>query len=417
MRPATGWIESIRRRVASSGTRALAAAEGLLGACRTMPPPAGWSPTAFALSEEALGTSVDRVRSRYNQPALAVAVVRSDGSVRRAVSGTLVLGASTPALPGHRFHIGSTTKAFTAVLAAQLVEEGRLRWDASLRDALPDVPMRDEYRAVTVHDLLMGASGLLLLQRSDLEPAEHVEFLMKALPNRGLGSLDQRREMARYILAQTPLHARGERHHYSNAAWSLLGHVLEVRAGMAYEDLVRRRIFEPLRMTSARLGGWPASSCEPEQPRGHYLNAQGLVPQALDDPYVLPAWMNPAGGIQLDIDDLAAWAGEHLRGLRGTGRLLPAAAYRRIHSVHLRVAASEMYQGMKTSEHVELGYGWVIANARGYPLSAADGSGGTFYARIAVLPSHDVAFAGVVNSGAGDPVLGASIRAMTGLPW
>lgn len=382
-----------------------------------MPSPEGWTPTAFKLSESALGPAIEKVRAEYGQPALAVAVLRSNGAMRRAVVGTLVQGESKPALPTHRFHIGSTTKSFTAVLAAQLVEQGRLRWDTTLGEVLSDVPMRDDYEAVTMHDLLTGASGLLLMQRPDQEPAEHAAFLIQELPSRGLDPFAQRREMARYILAQAPLHARGAKHHYSNAAWSLLGHALEVRAGLAYEDLLRVQIFEPLGMKSARVGGWPASSSDPDQPRGHYAKAQGLTPQPLDDAYVLPAWMNPAGGIQLSIDDFAAWAGEHLSGLRGAGRLLPEMAYRRIHSVHLRVPAKEMYLGMTSSEQLALGYGWAITDASGYPLSAGDGSGGTFYARVVVLPSHDVAFVGVVSSGAGDPALSAAIRTMTGLPW
>lgn len=402
------WIRGLTARIA-------ACAGVLFAGCRSLPSPEDWAPPA--LDGAAFAREVERVRLAHGQPALAAAVLRSGGEVRSAVSGTLVRGETSPALPRHRFHAGSTTKSFTAVLAAQLVEEGRLDWETTLGEALPDVPMREEHRPVTVRDLLLGASGLLLMQRADLEPAERIELLFNELPKNTPDPLEQRRQFARYALAQPPLHARGSRHQYSNAGWALLGHLLEVRTGRSFEQLMQERIFDVLGMSGARVGGWPASPEEPDQPRGHYVEVAGLRPQPLDDPYRFPAWLNPAGGVHLTIDDFAAWAREHLRGLRGEGRLLPAAAYQRIHSPQLRVRADEMYVGSQTCEELALGLGWAVVEAGGYPLSAADGSGGTFYARLAVLPSHDVAFAALVNSGAGEPVLSEAIRALLGLPW
>ena len=202
--------------------------------------------------------------------------------------------------------------------------------------------MRDEYRAVTVHDLLTGASGLLLMQRSDLEPPEHATVLFDDLPGRVADPVAQRHAVALHALAQPPRFARGTRHEYSNVGWALAGHVLEVRTGTTWERLVKERIFDPLGMAGALTGGWPASPDAPNQPRGHYVDTRGLRPQPLDDAYVLPAWMNPAGGIQLTVDDFAEWARETLRGLRGEGRLLAKAGYERIHSIQLRVRANEM---------------------------------------------------------------------------
>ncbi len=40
---------------------------------------------------------------------------------------------------------------------------------------------------------------------------------------------------------------------YSNVGLGLLGHALALRAGVSYEDLLRRRIFEPLGMTNTAI--------------------------------------------------------------------------------------------------------------------------------------------------------------------
>ena len=64
---------------------------------------------------------------RHRVPAVAAALVRADGSVEVQVAGTRRRGSDAPALASDRWHIGSCTKTFTAVLWACLVEGGRRR--------------------------------------------------------------------------------------------------------------------------------------------------------------------------------------------------------------------------------------------------------------------------------------------------
>jgi CubicO group peptidase (beta-lactamase class C family) len=52
-----------------------------------------------------------------------------------------------------------------------------------------------------------------------------------------------------YTLTRDP----GAKYEYSNLAVGLLGHVLSLRSGMTYEQLVRKRILEPLGMTSSSI--------------------------------------------------------------------------------------------------------------------------------------------------------------------
>lgn len=390
-------------------------AEALALTLRPMPDPKAWAPPVYG--DEALARELQRLRQGHGPPALAVAIVRSDGPVRSAVSGITAQGLEQPALARHRFHAGSTTKLLTALLAAQLVAEGRLTWATPLPDLLPGVPMHEAYRSVTLHDLLIGASGLLLMQQAQLEPADRVRYLIHDLPARTANARDQRRSLAEYALAQPPRHARGARHEYSNAGWALAGHVLETCAGAPWEQLAQTRVFDRLGMSGARLGGWPACPQDPDQPRGHHADPAGLRVQPLDDAYVLPPWMNPAGGLHLPIGDFGVWAQELLRGLRGTGRLLPGPGYAELFAHKLRVRMDELYPGSRAKSRLDLAYGAALVQLKGYRVVAADGSAGTFYARVLLLPSHDLAFAGFVNSGAGEPVLSRAFVSLTGLPW
>lgn len=60
------------------------------------------------------------------------------------------------------FAIGSSTKAFTAIAAAQLVDEGLLDWDQPVNSYLQDFQMFDPVATdrLTMRDMLCHRSGL-----------------------------------------------------------------------------------------------------------------------------------------------------------------------------------------------------------------------------------------------------------------
>jgi CubicO group peptidase (beta-lactamase class C family) len=60
------------------------------------------------------------------------------------------------------FGIGSTTKAFTAMLVSMMVEEGRLKWTDHVADHLPGFALYDEFAnaRATVIDLLAHRVGV-----------------------------------------------------------------------------------------------------------------------------------------------------------------------------------------------------------------------------------------------------------------
>ena len=84
--------------------------------------------------------------------------------------------------------------------------------------------------------------------------------------------------------------------------------------------------------------------------------------------------------------------------------------YANIHSIHLTAQSSDMYIGSTQKGNLTLGYGWGVFPTDKGDLSAAEGSGGTFYAIIAVYPGLDVAFAGFTNCGDGSAALNAAIK-------
>ena len=141
------------------------------------------------------------------------------------------------------FEIGSITKVFTSLLLADMVERGEVKLDDPIASYLPaavKIPSRND-RSITLVDLATHTSGLPRLPANlganfsnpyaHYETAQLYEFLSS------------------YTLPRDP----GEKWEYSNLGGGLLGHILSRRAGMSYEELLRRRVLEPLGMKSTTI--------------------------------------------------------------------------------------------------------------------------------------------------------------------
>lgn len=376
----------------------------------------GWQPVIK--NDEALAQLLTDMCEQYNQPAMAAALVYGDSIVAQTTVGNIVYGETHAADENSRFHIGSTTKSMTAMLVAMLVKQGKLQYDMTLEQALPDVPMRDEYRDVTIADLLNNKAGIIAFQLTAHEDPAVVKKLMEKIPSAYPDPTEQRREVTKLALNLEPIAEPGTKVIYSNVGWPIIGYILELAAGQSYEELVQEWIFEPLGMTTARIGGWPASESEPEQPRGHYIgrdSSRTPTPQPLDDVYVLSAWMNPSGGVHCNIHDFALYVREHLLGLQGNGKLLGQEEYETMHSIQVTTNLREMYPHMKQDREASFGYGWAVAKKEQGYLSSAAGSGGTFFAQMHVYPALNFAFVGFTNCGDGGKVLSELYKKVTGL--
>lgn len=367
---------------------------------------------------ESLTDLLNETKDLYNQPAVAAALVYGDSIVAEATVGNIVYGGEKAVNEKSRFHIGSTTKSMTAVLVAMLVSEGKLAYDMTLEQALQGIPMRDEYRKATIHDLLCNKAGIIAFQITTFEDPEIVEKLMTEIPKAYPDPTDQRREVTELALSLEPIAEPGTKVIYSNVGWPIIGYILELATGQSYEKLLQERIFKPLGMNTARIGGWPASVSDPDQPRGHYVNPENKAeptPQELNDEYVLSSWMNPSGGVHCTIHDYALYAREHLAGLQGKGKLLSQSEYETVHTIHVRTNIREMYPQMKEDREAMFGYGWGIAEKEYGNLSLGAGSGGTFFAQIYVYPALNFAFVGFTNCGNGAPALRDIYQKVTGL--
>jgi CubicO group peptidase (beta-lactamase class C family) len=136
-----------------------------------------------------------------------------------------------------RFNLASMTKMFTAVAVAQLVERGKLSFDETVGQVLPDYPNQEVAERVTVGQLLAHTSGLAGADRT---------------ADRLLATLRQgARTVGEHVsaFAHDPLEFEpGSRFGYSNYGYILLGAVIEKASGQDYYSYVREQVFKPAGM-------------------------------------------------------------------------------------------------------------------------------------------------------------------------
>ncbi len=193
-----------------------------------------------ATAQTSLNDLLTPYLARYNLPALAAAVVQDGKIIAAGAVGTRRAGTDIPVTIKDRFHLGSDTKAMTALLAAMLVEEGKLRWDSTVAEVFPELAagMNPGLRGVTLVQLLSHTSGIPsdnqtfvnLLQKDQFQP----------------GNLDEMRYWLVKQWSRQPLAAKpGTKFAYANMNYVLVGSMLERLTGKTWDELIIERVFSP----------------------------------------------------------------------------------------------------------------------------------------------------------------------------
>lgn len=254
--------------------------------------------SALVLAEttpQDLASALTPVRERFEAPAVSAAVVRDGQVIGQGVSGVRGASEKTPVAIGDRTLIGSCGKSLTRLLIARLVDQGKLRFDSTLAELLPDVAMRDEYKSVTIEDVMSFKGGIQPYTRITPQDTP-IMFNLEGKPR------EQRAQFIAHVLNETPVAAPRTKWVYSNAAYSLLGHLAERVADRPFEELLRDEVFKPIGMDSAVVGAPFADTNIPGW-YGHQRTPEGFK-QVARSRGRMPA-MAPAGLMSCSIGDFA----------------------------------------------------------------------------------------------------------------
>jgi serine-type D-Ala-D-Ala carboxypeptidase/endopeptidase len=164
------------------------------------------------------------------------------------------------------FEIGSITKVFTGTLLAEAVKRGEVRLDEPISVYLPSkvkTPTRGG-KKITLIDLATHSSGLPRLP-DNLAPKN----LQNPYADYTLA------QMYDFLSSYQLTRDIGAKYEYSNFGLGLLGHILSLRAGTSYENLVKTRILKPLAMNETTITLSPTLQARMAQ--GYDENGEPIV--------------------------------------------------------------------------------------------------------------------------------------------
>jgi D-alanyl-D-alanine-carboxypeptidase/D-alanyl-D-alanine-endopeptidase len=311
----------------------------------------------------------ERIDVQKQGVGIVVGVIDPRG--RRVVAyGALEKGDRRPLDGDTIFEIGSITKVFTALLAADMAQRGEVKLDDPIQKYLPPtvkIPGRGA-KQITLTDLATHTSGLPRMPENfrPKDPGRpYVDYTVDALYS-FLSSYELRRDI-------------GIKYVYSNLGFGLLGLGLAQRAGMDYEKLVVTRICDPLGMKSTR-----ATLSESLRQRFAAGHSSDLV--------TVPEWDIPslagAGALRSTANDLLTF----LAAMMGYAVNPLAAAQETALSVRRPTGAPFM----------ETGLGWDIDTRGGTEIISKGGATAGYNTFIGYSPKTGVGVVALANTSAGE---------------
>jgi CubicO group peptidase (beta-lactamase class C family) len=324
---------------------------------------------------------IDAALERYEVPGAAVAIVRGNDVVYQGAFGVRGLEDRTPVTLDTRFMIGSVTKSMTSLMAATVVDDGKLSWDARVVGELPGFALSDpaSTRDITVRNLLNHTHGVArndtALMVEPLPPTQMIASL-QSLP----------------IVAPP-----GESYIYHNQTYSTGGFLAALADGARYDDAslkegyaraMQERVFESIGMTRTTLD-FDAALADPDHamPTAFSASDGSLAPVPIDFER-FTGTTSPAGAVWSSVTDMAAYAATQLTGLAPDGsRVVSDESLRETHT-----------QAIAYGEGAGYAMGW---NTRDSYLGTRavwhDGEMMGYTAEVLLLPELDVSVVVLTN--------------------
>ncbi|MDM9631614.1 serine hydrolase domain-containing protein [Robiginitalea aurantiaca] len=281
------------------------------------------------------------------------------------------------------FRLGSLSKGFTGVLAANIKHDGKVNWDDKVTDYIPGFQLgnKENTSRITLAHLLSHSSGA---------PYHSYTNLVEA----GLSVS----EIAEQFNKVEPISEPGAMYSYQNALFALSGEILCKASGEEVAVSLENRLFNPLEMCSTNMDH-ESLMLEDNVALPHYRRGRSWKPRKLVDNYYNAI---PAGGINASAADMARW----MRFLLGYNpevmdRSAIAEAFKPVIEIPGRSKYYQRWPGHISSHYA---FGWRIhkfqeeGSKDEKTIWHHGGSVNNFRNEIAIFPEADLGICVLLNS-------------------
>jgi CubicO group peptidase (beta-lactamase class C family) len=174
------------------------------------------------------------------------------------------------------FHIGSLSKAITAVGAMVLVQNGKLDLNAPASQYIKELPRK--WHDITVKQFMTHTSGIPEIGNKKKNAQESIAGVYQ-------------------LMADMPMQSKpGTKQVYNNFNFAVTGNLIEVISGMSFIDYMTAHVFEPLQMNRTGIGDIDPNN----HAFGYRQNKKGVIETEPDT----ASFGIPSGGLETTLSDL-----------------------------------------------------------------------------------------------------------------
>lgn len=332
----------------------------------------------------------------HHIPGAALGILAGDREEHVTI-GIGSISSMRPVAPDTLFQTGSLSKTYTSTAIWRLIDEGALALDARVRTYLPDLTLQDEATAdkVMVAHLLDHSAGWYGDEGFDTGNGDDA--------------------VARYVAERLPqlpqIFPLGEFFSYNNAAFTVLGRLIEVATGATYTAAMKELLFAPLGLADTLLEH--AEVLSRPYADGHaFLPINGQDALSVLTPLWVPRAVDPAGGIWATTRDVIRYARLHLAtGITGgTASIVRPASLRQMQEPAIAVPGVQL----------SMGRDWFVQEVGGVRAISHGGDTLGQHTEFHAIPDKDFAFILLTNcqpggSPAATAVLDEALRRYPGL--
>ena len=341
-------------------------------ACNTSAPPAPPALPAPSTVDE-FRSAVQRVLDDTGIPGAGIALVRQAGVEWAGGVGFADRDAQTPVTADTHFRAGSISKVFVAMALVQMAEDGDFYLDTPVSEIAPEIRIDNPWQAtepVRVIHLLEHTAGFDDMHFNEM-------YNLVDPPDLSLKEVLQRNPRSRIVRWQP-----GTRMSYSNPGYTVAAYVLEQATGQNYEDVIQKKIFEPIGMktSSFRLTDTDTATLA----KGYAQRDGAPVPFS-------QIYLRPSGNLHTSAAELGAFVHVLLNWGELPGKLVVDPEYLS-NMEHPRTTLASR-AGLLN------GYGSGIASLQSaqFPLLGHGGGIEGFVSQYAYSPSRDIGFVVLLN--------------------
>ena len=319
-------------------------------------------------------------------PSIAIVVIKDDKPIFLRAYGMADKEAGIKADTDTLYYTGSSTKSFTALAAAMLDKEGKIKLSDPITKYTPGIQFKNDIPSkITIRDLLTHTSGL---RNSPL--VNRLAFT---------GQIDQS-DLDRVLAEGTTLNeANFGKYNYTNLGYNIYGLALHYHLHKKWQDLLHERIFAPAKLqhTTAYISTARARKYKIAAPYVVDTDAAHAGKMVRSQLEKTDENMQSAGGIFMSISDLGRWLNLNMNSGKLCGKqVLPADLISTVHTGYTKSTRNEP----PFSGDGEYGLGWQIGKYRNEKVIYHHGGYPGYRSHVSFMPDKKVAVGVLVNNDA-----------------